>query len=334
MFATSSRARRLPVIALIALGALPAIACGAASTVDSTPIATPTVTATIAPTTCAQVTGFASASAAMPVAGFTYSVPTSTVATPAQASAGAAGQYTLYDVNLCAPNTTTELAVGATPRPLATALQFYGWGLMQVFPNGGDALQPCPTGDTCYGFNVQTQNGVPYFTEAERFLALGNVQDHGHGVVTFSLKLAGPPPTPSCTDPNLPGLEHASYGASPVYLPYFDAVTHTTGDPYSGLQLPPVTRMYGESGAGRTNYHICSGGTASSVSAFMYTQLTANGWTGCSGQPAPSAAGGCFSYTYNQVCSSSTVSTTQMLTVAVSDPTSWGFSSVHACFGH
>lgn len=334
MPATSSRARRLPVIALCLLGALPAIACGAASTVDGTPLVTPTATATSVPTTCAQLTGFASATAAGPVSGFTYDLPDSTVAPTAQMSAGAAGQYTLYDEDLCTPNTTTELPVGATPRPLATALQFYGWGPVQVFPTGGDALQACPAGDTCYGFNVQTKNGAPYYTEPERFLALGSVQDRGHGLVTFHLKLAGPPAAPTCSDANYASMEHMIYGASPVFLPYFGAVTHTAGDPYSGIQLPPVTRMYGESAAGRTYYHLCSGGTAASVSAFMYTQLTSNGWGACSGKPAPTASGGCFSFTYNQICGSDTVPTTQTLDLAVSDPATWGFSSVHACFGH
>jgi hypothetical protein len=331
--ATSPRTGRLPVIVLCVFGALPAIACGAASTVDAGSLASPTTTATSAPATCAQINGFASAAAAAPVSGFNYGLPTNTVAPAAQTSAGASGQYTLYDVDLCTPNTTTELPIGATPRPLATALQVYGWGPMQVFPVGGDALQACPAGDTCYGYNVQTKNGVPFFAEPERFLALGSVQDRGNGLVTFHLKLAGPPAAAACTDPNLPNLEHTIYGASPVYLPYFGAPAHTSSDPYSGLQLPPVTRLYSESATGHTFYHICSAGTAASVSAFMYTQLTAEGWSGCSGQPAPTSSGGCFSFTYNQVCGANTVSTTQTLTLTVTDPATWGFSSVHPCFG-
>lgn len=333
MSTTPSHSRHLPVLVLSILGVLPAIACGAVSTVGGVPRPTPTATATSAPTTCAELTGFATATPASPVSGFNYGLPTNTVATAPTTTAGGAGQYTLYDMDLCTPHTTTDLPEGATPRPLATALQFYGWGPMPAFPTGGDALQACPSGDTCYGYELQTKSGAPYFTVPEQFLAFGNVQDRGNGLVTYHLKLADAPPTLACTDPNLTSFEHYMYAASPVYLPFYGAPTLTAGGTYSGLQLPPMTRMYSESGAGRTNYHMCSAGTGASINAFMYTQLTTNSWGACSGQPAPSPSGGCYAITYNVTCGSTTTSMTQTITLAATNPTAWGWSSVHQCFG-
>src|SRR5262249_56449704 len=85
-----------------------------------------------------------------PPAGFSYGLPDNTVATAPQTSFGGAGQYHVSDIDLCTPNTTTELRFGANSRPLAVALEFYGWGHMQTFPTGGDALHACPAGSTCY----------------------------------------------------------------------------------------------------------------------------------------------------------------------------------------
>ncbi len=84
--------------------------------------ATATATATAAPTTCAQLSGFSSAVAATPVNGFNYGLPSNTVEATPQTSAGGAGQYTIYDINLCTPNTTPALPVGANQKPLGIAL--------------------------------------------------------------------------------------------------------------------------------------------------------------------------------------------------------------------
>lgn len=301
-----------------------------AATVATTPTATTPPIATTPPTTCAQVSGFASASAATVLTGFNYPLPTNAVATSPQTSAGAAGQYTLTDMNVCAPNTTTELHIGATPRPLATALEFYGWGMMSSFPVGGDAQQACPSGDTCYGYQVQTKNNDPYFQIPEQFLAFGAVQDHGNGLITFHLKLAAPPATPNCgSDPNYDSLDQAIFGVHPVYQLYLGAPPHSANDGFSGVQVPPVTRFYSDSATGHTEYQLCSAGSAASVNAFMYHQLTTNGWTGCSGQPAPAASGGCFAFTFTAPCGTQTT----QITIGATNAANWSFIYGKPCFG-
>lgn len=305
---------------------------GNSGNTGGTPTATTATspTATSAPTTCAQVAGFASATTATALTGFNYALPSNSVATTPQTSAGGAGQYTLTDMNVCAPNTTTELRIGATPRPLATALEFYGWGMMSTFPTGGDVQQGCPSGDTCYGYQVQTKNNDPYFQIPERFLAFGNVQDHGNGLITFHLKLAAPPATPSCgSDPNYDSLDQAIFGAHPIYQLYLGAPPHSATDGFSGVQVPPMTRFYSDSATGHTGYQLCSAGNATSVNAFMYHQLTTNGWTGCSGQPTPTATGGCFAYTFTAACGTQTT----QITIGATNAANWSFVYGKPCFG-
>lgn len=323
---------RLPAVLTVALVLVLTTACSGTTSVSgsSTPSVTPTATATAVPTTCAQLPGFAGATPATPLAGFNYGVPTGTVAAAPVPSAGAAGQYTLYDINFCAPNTTTALPVGANQRPLATALQFYGWGTMTAFPATGDALTACVSPAVCYGYNVETHSGAQYFGEAPRFLALSGVQDRGNGLVTFHFKLAAPPTAPNCAyDSNYDSVDQTAFGAHPIFQLYLGAPTHTANDMFSGVQLPPVTRIYGQGAAGHTYYQACSAGSAASVNAFMFGQLTTNGWTGCSGQPAPTAAGGCFAYSYTAACGT----TVTQITIAATDAAKWTFGYGRPCLG-
>jgi hypothetical protein len=330
-----SLSSRVPSYALVAclilaLAATAGCSVTTGGTGGGTTTAGPTATATAAPTTCAQLSSFGSAVAATPVTGFNYGLPSNTVQATPQTSAGGAGRFTIYDIDLCAPNTTTALPVGANQKPLGVALQFYGWGPLQAFPLGGDALQACPSGVGCYSYQVQTKNSVTYVQQPPQFLVLQNIQDRGNGLVTFHLKLAAPPAAPNCSyDPSFDSIDQALYGAHPVYELYLGAPPHTANSSFSGVQLPPVTRMYPEGATGHAIYHMCSAGTAVSVNAFMFNQLTTNGWTGCSGQPAPTAAGGCFAYSFTATCGPATIS----ITIAVTNAAEWGFSYGKPCFG-
>jgi hypothetical protein len=133
--------------------------------------------------------------------------------------------------------------------------------------------------------------------------------------------LAAPPAAPNCGyDVNFDNLGQGLFGAHPIYQLY---------SVFSGVQLPPVTRTYGEGATGHIYYQMCSAGTAASVSAFMFNQLTANGWTGCSGQPAPTAAGGCFALKITAPCGPATIS----FTIAVTNPAQWDIGYGKPCFG-
>jgi hypothetical protein len=119
------------------------------------------------------------------------------------------------------------------------------------------------------------------------------------------------------------------FGAHPVYQLYLGAPPHTANDFFSGVQVPPVTRFYSDAATGHLNYTLCSAGTAASVNAFMFNQLTTNGWTKCNGQPAPTAAGGCFAYTYTANCGAQTA----QIAIGATDAKSWGFTYGKPCFG-
>lgn len=246
---------------------------GGGSTASGTPTATLAPTNTPAPTTCAQIAGFESAAASSVYTGFNYGVPAETVQKTPVISAGGAGQFTVIDIDLCTAHTTTDLPQGASARPTIHALEFYGWGMgsiwsLNAFPSDGFKLQTCAAGITCYAYNIMATSGtipVNYFTEPERYLALSNVQDRGNGLVTWHLQLAAPPVTPTCSDPNLPTLENAIYGASPVYLPGT-----------STLILPPMTRNWGEGAAGHHYSTYCSAGTTAAIQSLIVSQYQAD----------------------------------------------------------
>jgi hypothetical protein len=128
-----------------------------------------------------------------------------------------------------------------------------GWMSSADFPFDGTQLQPCSAAQVCYVLDPQD------------YLELEQIADHGHGVLTFVLRVASSQPLVSC-DPALFPID---------YYPTSISVLANAEFP-----LPPVTRVsmgYGEA-QGITTY-FCTGGTPSSISAFMATHLPAAGWT-------------------------------------------------------
>jgi hypothetical protein len=90
------------------------------------------------------------------------------------------------------PNNTTDLVVssGKGPEPFAHLVLFYGWGTGSAFPGDGWVPQDCGGGATCF------------YQDDQHSLSLDQVADHDHGVITFRLREALPPPAPSC-DPSV-----------------------------------------------------------------------------------------------------------------------------------
>lgn len=127
-----------------------------------------------------------------------------------------------------------------------------GWTKSVVFPFDGTHLQPCTAAQLCYG-------GLQNYIELEQ------ITDHGHGVLTFVMRVAAPQPLVACDPALFPG----------GFYPASDAVLANATFP-----LPPATQIssgYGDA-TGITTY-FCTGSTAASIQAFMAQHLPAAGWS-------------------------------------------------------
>lgn len=222
---------------------------GAAS---ATPMAPATsATATSVPTTCAQLPGFASASAlTLPNVEF----PAGAVAAAPTTSGGGAGEFSLATYSVCVPNTTADLTVasGKGPKPFLSLLLFSGWGPIGTFPGDGRIQSDCASAK-CFSL-----------PDDQRYLAVDAVSALGQGLVTFRLRHATPPPGPVC-DP----------GAFP------DTSYQLASDQGNGalIPLPPLSRVgKGQGAAGSTYIPVCSAGTPASINAFFQQAAPIYGW--------------------------------------------------------
>src|SRR5215469_6115572 len=80
-------------------------------------------------------------------------------------------------------------------------------------------------------------------------------------------------PTATLTPPSCGSRFGAAFQAT---LP--DAASTVTSV-YAAVLLPPETRSYDDDATGLRGRFMCSAGTAASVSSFMTTNLTQQGWT-------------------------------------------------------
>jgi hypothetical protein len=225
--------------------------------------ATPTpaaasVTATPPPTACAQLPGFASASA-LTIANIEF--PAGAVASEPTTSGGGDGKFSLATYNVCVPDTTADLTVasGKGPKPFLTLLLFSGWEAIGTFPGDGRIQSDCGEAK-CFSL-----------PDDQRYLAVDAVSVLGNGLVTFRLRHATPPPGPVC-DP----------GAFP------DTSYQLASDQGNGVlvPLPPLSRVgNGQGAAGSTYIPVCSAGTPASINAFFEQAAPIYGWV-----PGPNGA--------------------------------------------
>ncbi len=245
-------------IPLVLAGCAPASGSNSESPGTSAASATPTAptsavaaTATTEPTTCAQLPGFASASAlTLPNVEF----PAGVVAAAPAASGGGAGQFSLAAYTVCVPDNTADLTVasGKGPKPFLTLLLFSGWRPIGTFPGDGQVQSACASAK-CFSL-----------PDDQRYLAIDQVSALAHGLVTFRLRHATPPPGPSC-DP----------GAFP------STTYQLTSDQGNGvlIPLPPLSRVgVGQGAAGSTYIPVCSAGTPGSINTFFQQAAPIYGW--------------------------------------------------------
>lgn len=247
-------------LALLGAVLLLAAACGASPVSNSTPTAappTPTATATATPVpSCATL--LPGAAAAASIAGFTdVHFSTNAVDTTPSHSYGGTGQFQIVEYDVCYSGTLDDLTGPFSGHHSVIAYLYgAGWGNAPLFPYQGDFQTTCAS--PCF-----------FFADNQRYLALEHITNHGGNLITYHLRLAAPPPTPSCNASNYP--------ASTPYAVFYDG----NASSIYHFQLPPLSKISNFNGgghAGGTDIPICSAGTHATVLAFMHHAVTAAGW--------------------------------------------------------
>lgn len=290
-----------------ALTALVLVGCGSPSsstassstsstsstTSSSTTTATATATAAPTVTACNQLPNFVSASPVGDFFGIQF--PANTVADGVIPPTAAAGQFQIVGANFCTNNSTTQLTVTGGHGSVAflAALLFEGWAHATTFPFDGYLQQACSTGTTCFS---NTGNNDQ--------LAVQNITDNGHGVISYRLVYASAPPTPTCNS-------NFTSSPTPGFFPFLTGFTPP-------VPLPPLSRLSPDSAAGIVGTDICSAGTVASVTTFMTHYLAVAGYT------KVASDGRCV---YSTECWTSASSA---LSWNVTDPTNWLIAYHHS----
>jgi hypothetical protein len=169
------------------------------------------------------------------IAGFDgVTFPTGAVMTATKSSFSGPSQFTVLEADVCFSG----------PRSAIPTLS--GWSDSPSFPYQGALLQACA--------------GQCYQMANSRYVALEQITDHGNSIFTYHLRLAAPPPSPSC---------NANFSNSPL------KGVQTSVD---GVSLPPVTYVVPDNAPNLRGYDLCSSGSAASITAFLTSALPATGW--------------------------------------------------------
>jgi hypothetical protein len=177
------------------------------------------------------------AAPATAIAGFDdVTFPSGAAMTPVKSSLGGSSQFTILETDVCFSG----------PRSGIPTLSGASWSVSPSFPYQGALLQACAS--QCY----QMAN--------LRYVALEQITDRGNSVFTYHLRLAAPPPAPTC---------NANFSNSPLQG------VQTSVD---GVSLPPITYAVPNNAPNLRGYDLCSSGTAASVTAFLTSTLPATGW--------------------------------------------------------
>jgi hypothetical protein len=217
--------------------------------------ASPTASATTAAATCASaLPGAGTASAGTHFTDLPLPQGSMSVA-PTQMGGGGAGQFTLYDLELCTPNSSPS-AITAFFANL-TAAQ---WQRSATFPADGAYQSACGTAD-CWDKGML------------RYVRLSlPITDLGNGTERYHLTLAVPPAVPNCS------ASGDTFSAG--YVSQLPNPGYTSTQVYANIPLPPLSRtVVNHAAGGQEGYTICSAGTVASITAFMNAHLASLGWT-------------------------------------------------------
>ena len=210
-------------------------------------------------TTCADaLPGAGSASAGPSFADLP--LPANSVSTaPTQAGGGGAGQFTLYQVQMCSADSSPS-AVNA----FFSTLTSHSWLHSNTFPADG-AFQSACAASLCWAKDV-------------RYVSLQQpITDLGGGVERYNLTVAKAPPAPNCNVAGGSTFSNGYYYAIPD--PHYMAT-----NVFAKIPLPPLTRIVpDDASGGQRGYELCSAGTKASITAFMNKNLANQGWISTGG---------------------------------------------------
>lgn len=243
--------------AVVPLSLVLLAACGAQSNIVGGGPATATTNGS--PTAPVALTCTTALPGAQPVnlgSNFVYPIafPANSIATAPQQTAGGTGLFTVYTFDGCSPNTSVSGFTSFLANAL-TSVQ-HAWAGATLFPVDGGLMSTCNS-NPCYW---NAKGGPTYYITFDTITLKGN------GVVTWHARYA------IFDDGALPTC-NANFSNSPVtgYQFFVNGMTPP-------VPLPPFTLLTPDDAAGSTGMDLCSPGTASSVSTFMTTELTKEGW--------------------------------------------------------
>jgi hypothetical protein len=188
--------------------------------------------------------------------------PSGSVEANMQETAAGAGLFQILQYDICFTGQVSDVnGPFSAHQSIFAQLLGKGWGQGNPsgFPYDGQLIGGCHAQpDFCLTTSLtDAQSG-----NTERFAAFEHITDHGNSTITFHLRLALPPAVPNC--PPGPPVNFVSF------------YPNHNGSP---LPLPPLSSLgiaFGSSAYQST--HMCSAGTAPSVSTFFATELAQLGW--------------------------------------------------------
>lgn len=244
------------VLVLVSLAAC-SVTTGTGSTATPTSTGSPGATAgTPTSSTCTQALPGAGPATAGP--SFTdLALPTGAVGTtPTKALGGGDGEFTVWNLALCSTGATV-----AGVQSAFGALTAQGWLTSDWFPADSEAESSCIGQQPCWAKDT-------------RYVMLSQVTDAGGGGVTYSLRLATPPPAPDCSA----GYNGLAFPPGYYYFLFSQQAYPGVTDGFDHIALPPLTQLAMDAAAGNRYAALCSAGSAAMVKAFLDKHLRAVGW--------------------------------------------------------
>jgi hypothetical protein len=170
-------------------------------------------------------------------------LPDGAVMTTAKSSFGGPSQFTILEADVCYSSLSSP----------APNLRNSHWSFRGSFPYQGVFFQ-------ARGLLLPVCASLCYQIGDARYLTLEQITDHGNSVFTYHMRLATPPPAPTC---------NVNFASSPL-----QGVQNAVED----VSLPPITYAVPDNAANLRGYDLCSSGTAASITAYLNSALRDTGW--------------------------------------------------------
>lgn len=170
-------------------------------------------------------------------------LPDGAVMTAAKSSFGGPSQFTILESDICYSSSSSFTS---NPRDSS-------WIYWHSFPYQGELFQ-------ARGQLLPACANLCFQIGDSRYLSLEQITDHGNRIFTYHVRLATPPPAPTC---------NANFSDSPL-----QGVQTAVED----VSLPPITYAVPDNAPNLRGYDLCSSGTVASISAYLTSALQGTGW--------------------------------------------------------